>query len=89
MAKVTRGQAVFNLLQSLAELCYTVDGGGFVRNGMVPDTDGKFLRLSERSKRDAGKMSARGGQKKSKRREEKSKESARELLGRISMELYD
>ena len=56
---------------------------------MVPDTDGKFLRLSERRKRDAGKTSGGGGQKKSKGREKKSKESAKELLGRISMEVYD
>ena len=50
---------------------------------MVPETDGKFLRLSERRERDAGKTTGGGGQKKSKGREKKSNNLSMILLDKL------
>ena len=53
--QVTRGQAHFNTLLSLAELSYTMNGDGFFHNGHAANTQGEWLRYSARSKAKRGR----------------------------------
>ena len=43
MPQVSRGQAHYNTLLSLAELSFTMNGDGFYRNGQVANDLGKYL----------------------------------------------
>ena len=58
MPQVTRGQAHYNILLSLAVLSYTMNGDGFFRNGLAANAQGEWLRYSVRTKLKRGRKHA-------------------------------
>lgn len=55
MPQVSRGQAHFNTLMSLAELSHTMNGDGFYRNGQCANEKGEWMTYSTRAKSFKGK----------------------------------